>query len=62
MTVVRTVAWRPEELAQFSRYRFDGRRLVLGSKGVFKDQGPEERLTISWDVDLDVPVFDPHRP
>src|SRR5262245_56140359 len=61
-TVARTVAWRPEELAQFSHYRFDGRRLVLRSEGLYKDPGPEERLTIRWDVDLDLPVFDPPKP
>jgi hypothetical protein len=60
--VARTVAWKPEELAQFANYRFDGRRLVLRSKGLYKDQGPDERLTLSWDVDLDLPVFDPPRP
>jgi hypothetical protein len=56
-TVARTVAWKPEELRQFSNYNFDGKRLLLKSKGSYSESG-EERLRLSWDVDLRLPVFD----
>jgi hypothetical protein len=57
-TVGRTVAWKPDELQRFaSAYRFDGQRLRLRSRGVYRESG-SERLTLSWDVDLDLPVFE----
>ena len=56
-TVARTVAWKPEELQQFASYRFDGKRLQLKSKGVYEESG-NERLKLSWDVDVDLPVFE----
>ena len=56
-TVVRTVAWKPEELKKyFSDYKFDGKRLVLKSKGSYSESGKEE-MKLSWNVDLDLPVF-----
>ena len=61
MTVVRTVAWRSEELTKyFSDYQFDQNRLRLKSKGIYNTQADskEETLTLSWDTDLDIPVFD----
>jgi hypothetical protein len=58
-TVARTIAWTPSALqASFSNARFDGTRLRLLSKGSYdslKDT-PNEALTMSWDVDIDVPV------
>ena len=60
-TVVRTVASNREELTKyFSDYRFEQNRLRLKSKGTYKT-GPdstEEILALSWDTDLDIPVFD----
>lgn len=56
-TVARTVAWRPAELEPFSGYEFDGTRLRLKAKGLYRESG-EESLTLSWDVDLGLPVFE----
>ena len=56
-TVARTVAWKPEDLRQFSNYKFDGKRLRLKSKGLYDESG-EERLKLSWEVDLNLPVFE----
>ena len=56
-TVARTVAWKPEDLRQFSNYKFDGKRLLLKSKGLYNESG-EEQLRLSWDVDLNLPVFE----
>jgi hypothetical protein len=57
-TVARTVAWKPDDLAKFSTYKFDGKRLLLKSKGIYGEDGSDERLTLSWNVDLDLPVFE----
>jgi hypothetical protein len=56
-TVARTVAWKPDELRQFADYAFDGTRVRLKSKGTYRETG-NEQLTLSWDVDLSLPVFD----
>ena len=57
-TVARTVAWKPDELKKyFADYRFDGKRLVLKSKGRYSDsENGRENLRLSWDVDLNLPV------
>ncbi len=57
-TVARTVAWKPQDLRQFSNYKFDGKRLLLKSKGFYSESG-EEQLKLSWEVDLNLPVFEP---
>lgn len=60
-TVVRTVASNREELTKyFSDYHFDNNRLRLKSKGSYNTApgSKEEILTLSWDMDLDIPVFD----
>ncbi len=57
-TVARTVAWKPDELQQFSNYKFDGKRLLLKSKGIYSEAGSEKRLKLSWDVDINLPVFE----
>ena len=59
-TVARTVAWKPEDLKKsFSNYQFDGKRLRLKSKGTYKELNPkQEAMSLSWDVDFDLPVFD----
>jgi hypothetical protein len=60
-TVVRTVASNREELTKyFSDYHFDQNRLRLKSKGSYNTapDSTEEILTLSWDTDLDIPVFD----
>ena len=61
ITVVRTVAWTSEDLAKyFSDYELDHNRLRLKSKGVYNTQADskEEILTLSWDTELDIRVFD----
>ena len=57
-TVARTVAWKSEELQKyFSDFRFDGKRLVLKSKGSYSEsEKGYEKLRLSWDVDLNLPV------
>jgi hypothetical protein len=57
-TVSRTVAWKPEELQKyFSDFRFDGKRLVLKSKGNYSEsEKAQDRLSLSWVVDLNLPV------
>lgn len=60
-TVVRTVAGSAEELTRyFSDYHFDGRRLQLKSKGSYRTDpdSKEEILKLSWETDLDLPVYD----
>jgi len=57
-TVARTVAWKPDELQRyFSDFKFDGKRLVLKSKGTYAESEKEhQKLRLSWDVDLNLPV------
>ena len=60
-TVVRTVASNREEVTKyFSDYRFEQNRLRLKSKATYNTatDSTEEILTLSWDTDLDIPVFD----
>jgi hypothetical protein len=58
-TVARTVAWKPEELKKyFSNYKFDGKRLILKSKGSFSEtESGKEKMRLSWNVDFNLPVF-----
>jgi len=60
-TVSRTIAWKPEDLRQFARYALDNKRVTLKSKGVY-GESEGERLTLSWDVDVTLPVLDPIKP
>ena len=57
-TVSRTVAWEREALAQFSGYALDKKHVALKSKGHYRESGGE-RLTLSWNIDVKVPVLDP---
>jgi hypothetical protein len=59
-TVARTVASSCDELTKyFFHYHFDHNRLQLKSKGSYTAPDlKEETLTLSWDMDLDIPVFD----
>ena len=59
-TVARTVASSCDELTKyFFHYHFDHNRLQLKSKGSYTaPDSKEEILTLSWDTDLDLPVFD----
>jgi hypothetical protein len=59
-TVARTVASNREELTKyFSQYRFEQNRLRLKSKGTYSTSpdSKDEVLTLSWDTDLELPVF-----
>jgi hypothetical protein len=56
--VGRIVASTAAELAsEFSNVRFDGKRLLLKSKGRFAESNAKkEELSLAWDMDLDLPV------
>jgi hypothetical protein len=58
-TVARTVAWKPEDLRkQFSAVSIRGGRVVLKSKGTYSEiEAGHEALTLTWDVDVDLPVI-----
>ena len=58
-TAARTVAWKPEELKKyFSDYQFNGKRLVLKSKGSYAEsEKNREQLRVSWNVDLNLPTI-----
>jgi hypothetical protein len=58
-TVARTVAWKPDDLRKyFSRVTVRGGRVVLRSKGTYSESDPaHEALTLSWDIDADLPVI-----
>ena len=57
-TVARTVAWKPEDLRkQFSDVSIRGGRVALKSKGTYSEiEAGREALTLTWDVDVDLPV------
>ena len=55
-TVVRTIAGTPEELQPFSGASLDDKRLTLKSKGLYRETRGE-RFTLSWDIDVSVPVL-----
>lgn len=60
-TVVRTVASTRAELTKyFADYHFDRRRLRLKSKGSYHTppDSKDEVLSLSWDADLNIRVFD----
>jgi hypothetical protein len=61
-TVARTVASSCDELTKYFfhyHFDFDHNRLQLKSKGSYTAPDlKEETLTLSWDMDLDLPVFD----
>jgi hypothetical protein len=59
-TVVRTVGYIRAELAtSFPDFSFDGKRLRLRSKSSFTDlNDKKEPMTLSWDIDIDVPVVE----
>jgi len=59
-TVTRTVAWRPDDLKDFSsQYAYDGTRLRLRHKGRFQDPSSERTpFRLTWDVDIDAPVVE----
>ena len=58
-TTARTVAWKPEELKKyFFDCQFDGKRLVLKSKGSYAESEKDrEQLRLSWNVDLNLPMI-----
>lgn len=57
-TVAYTVAWKPEDLKQFSDYSFDGQTLKLKSEGAYKDVDADKNpIELTWGVDLVLPVI-----
>ena len=58
-TAARTVAWKAEELKNFSSdYLYDGKRLKLKSKGNYNEpDSQKDSVNLTWDVNLDLPVF-----
>jgi len=57
-TLARTVAWKPDELRQFSRMSVRAGRFRLASRGTYAEiEAGREALTLSWDVDVDLPVI-----
>jgi len=59
-TVARTVASTPDELTKhFAGFHFDQKRLQLKSEGAYNTgETEDEVLSMSWRMDLDLPVFD----
>jgi hypothetical protein len=60
-TVLRTVAWTAADIARyFLDYKFENGRLRLKSKGTYATapDSPNEVLSMSWEIDLDVPVVE----
>jgi len=59
-TVSRTVTGIPGDLEKyFSDYQFDGDRLRLKSKGTYDEKDANQQtMSLTWDVDIDLPVFD----
>ncbi len=57
-TVVRTIAGTRDELKRsFSDVTYKDGRLVLKSKGSFvENEAGQEKLRLSWDIDLNLPV------
>ena len=57
-TVVRTVAYKQEELRPFvAGYSYDGARLKLKNKGTFTEATPGQApIKLGWDIDVNAPV------
>lgn len=57
-TVVRTVAWKPDELRRFSSsYSYADKRVRLKTKGTFSEVTTERPpVSLAWEVDVDAPV------
>jgi hypothetical protein len=57
-TVVRTVAYLQADLKRdFGNVEFDGKRIKVDSRGLFKERNDkQEELSLSWQVQLDIPV------
>jgi hypothetical protein len=64
-TVVRSIATTTDEVAKwFGDYRFADGRLHLKSKGTYATgtESPDEVLSLAWDISVDAPVVEHHRP
>ncbi len=60
-----TVAWKKDELEQWmKRFAYDGERLTLRNKGSYRcgEATKIKAFTLSWDVNVDAPVFDRVKP
>jgi hypothetical protein len=60
LTVVRTVAWKREDLRTFAAgYSYDGKRLKLRNKGSLTEATPGQApIKLAWDIDVDAPVVE----
>ncbi len=58
-TVVRTVAWKSEDLQKyFSNLTLGGNRIKLKSQGTYDDPATDdEQIHLDWNVDIDIPVI-----
>jgi hypothetical protein len=57
-TVGKTVAWKREDIDRyFSDLQFDGKQLVLRSKGTYSESESAEAMRLSWNVDINLPVI-----
>jgi hypothetical protein len=58
-TVGKTVAWKRDDIEKyFSDLQFDGKQLVLKSKGNYSEsESGEEAMRLSWNVDINLPVI-----
>jgi hypothetical protein len=58
-TVGQTVAWKRDDIEKyFSDLQFDGKQLVLRSKGSYSEsESGQETMRLSWNVDINLPVI-----
>jgi hypothetical protein len=57
-TVGKTVAWKRDDIDRyFSDLQFDGKQLVLRSKGNYSESESGEAMRLSWNVDINLPVI-----
>jgi hypothetical protein len=59
-TVVRTVAWKPDDVRSFSAgYSYDGKRLRLAHKGSLTEATPGMApIKLGWNINVDAPVVE----
>jgi hypothetical protein len=59
-TVVRTVAWKPEDVHSFAAgYAYDNKRLRLKNTGTLTEATPRMApIKLGWNIDVDAPVVE----